>query len=172
MSDLTLVIGNKNYASWSLRAWIFMKHLGLEFREVVIPLYTPAADVELRKWTPSGRVPVLWDDKLCVWDSLAICEYAAELAGHGWPEERVARAVARSACAEMHSGFDALRNEWPMNARARDRRTVMTPELKRDVERIDALWNDCRTRFAGTGRWLFGAYSVADAMYVPVVLRF
>jgi len=172
VQDLTLVIGNKNYASWSLRAWILMKHVGLAFREVVIPLYTPEAQGALRKWSPSGRVPVLWDGALCVWDSLAICEYVAELAGQGWSPEPPGRAVARSACAEMHAGFSALRTEWPMNARARNRRTVMTGALKADIERIDAIWKDCRERFGRNGPWLFGAYSIADAMYAPVALRF
>lgn len=172
MSELTLVIGNKNYSSWSLRPWILMKRLGMKFREVVIPLYTPTAEAEIRKYSPSGRVPVLRDGPLCVWDSLAICEYVAELTERGWPLDPPVRAVARSACAEMHSGFNALRAEWPMNARARNRRTVMTPGLRADIERIDAIWNDCRARFGGSGAWLFGDYSIADAMYAPVALRF
>lgn len=172
MPDLTLIIGNKNYSSWSLRPWILMRHVGLEFREVVIPLYTAATHVEIRKYGPSGRVPVLRDGTLCVWDSLAICEYVADLTGCGWPRERPARAVARSTCAEMHSGFTDLRTEWPMNARARDRRTASTPGLAADIERIDAIWRDCRERFGSAGPWLFGEYSIADAMYAPVVLRF
>ena len=172
MSTLTLVIGNRNYSSWSLRPWALLKHLGLEFREVLIPLDTPATKDEIEKYGPSGRVPVLLDGELCIWDSLAICEYAAELAGRGWPREPRARAVARSVCAEMHSGFANLRMEWPMNARARHRRTVITPGLEADIDRVDEIWNDCRRRFGAAGPWLFGEYSIADAMYAPVVLRF
>ena len=106
-----------------------------------------------------------------LWDSLAICEYACELAGRGWPAPREARAVARSVCAEMHSGFSILRSQWPMNARALGRRTAVNPERSADVARIEDLWADCRGRFGAGGPWLFGEYSVADAMYAPVVLR-
>jgi glutathione S-transferase len=128
---------------------------------------------EIDKQGPSGKVPVLRDGELCVWDSLAICEYIAELRGAGWPTDAAARAVARSVAAEMHSGFINLRSQWPMNARARDRRTPMTPTLEADIKRVDDLWADCRRRFgAGKGPWLFGEFSVADAMYAPVVLRF
>ena len=172
MSDLTLVIGNKNYSSWSLRPWMLLKHLGVEFREVLIRLDTPTTKDEIEKYAPSGRVPVLLDGELSVWDSLAICEYVAELSGRGWPQDARARAVARSVCAEMHSGFANLRMEWPMNARARNRRTVSTPGLEADVDRVDEIWNDCRRRFGAAGPWLFGEYSIADAMYAPVVLRF
>jgi glutathione S-transferase len=172
MSDLTLVIGNKNYSSWSLRAWILLKHLELEFRERLIRLDTPTSKDEIETYGPSGRVPVLLDGELRVWDSLAICEYVAELTGRGWPRDARARAVARSVCAEMHSGFANLRLEWPMNARARNRRTVITPGLEADIDRVDEIWNDCRGRFGAAGPWLFGEYSVADAMYAPVVLRF
>ena len=172
MSDLTLVIGNKNYSSWSLRPWILMKRLGLDFQELLIPLYTPGSRDELEKHCPSGRVPVLRQGKLSVWDSLAICEYVAELTGRGWPAKAEARAVARSVCAEMHSGFANLRSEWPMNARARNRRTPMTPSLEADIDRVDVIWNDCRRRFGTGGPWLFGEYSIADAMYAPVALRF
>jgi glutathione S-transferase len=118
-------------------------------------------------------VPALRHGGLTVWDSLAICEYIAEFTGKGWPAQREARAVARSVCAEMHSGFVNLRTEWPMNARARNRRTPVTSSLEADIDRIDEIWNDCRRRFGtGGGPWLFGEYSIADAMYAPVVLRF
>ena len=172
MAPLTLIIGNKNYSSWSLRAWLFMRHAGLQFAESVIALDTPGVREELDRCSPSGRVPVLRHGKLCVWDSLAICEYAAELSGKGWPKDAEARAVARAVSAEMHSGFSTLRSLWPMNARARNRRTAITAALEADIERIDESWNDCRGRFGGGGPWLFGDYSVADAMYAPVVLRF
>ena len=172
MAPLTLVIGNKNYSPWSLRPWLLMKHVSLEFQEVLIPLDTPETREQIDRYAPSGRVPVLRQGTLCVWDSLAICEYIVELCGKGWPQAREARAVARAVCAEMHSGFSTLRSLWPMNARVRNRRTAVTAALEADIERIDEIWNDCRSRFGGGGPWLFGEYSVADAMYAPVVLRF
>jgi len=172
MSPLTLVIGNKNYSSWSLRPWILLKHLGVAFDEVLIPLDTPEFKEQVEKYGPSGRVPVLVHGTVHVWDSLAICEYVAELTSAGWPSDRHARAVARSVCCEMHSGFANLRMEWPMNARARNRRTPMTPGLEEDIDRIEEIWIDCRRRFGAGGPWLFGEYSIADALYAPVVLRF
>ncbi len=117
-------------------------------------------------------MPVLQARRAAVWDSLAICEYVCELAGRGWPADRAARAIARSVCAEMHSGFSILRSQWPMNARAAGRRTAPNPERAADIARIEELWSDCRRRFGASGPWLFGEYSVADAMYAPVVLRF
>ena len=172
MAPLTLIIGNKNYSPWSLRPWLFMKHVGLEFQEILVPLDTPETREQIDRYTPSGRVPVLRQGALCVWDSLAICEYIAELSGKGWPQAPEARAVARAVCAEVHSGFSTLRSLWPMNARARNRRTAITAALEADIERIDEMWNDCRGRFGAGGPWLFGEYGVADAMYAPVVLRF
>ena len=172
MTDLTLVIGNKNYSSWSLRPWMLLKHLALAFDEVLIPLDTPEFKEQAEKYGPSGCVPVLRHGTHCIWDSLAICEYVAELASKGWPQDRHARAVARSVSAEIHSGFANLRMEWPMNARARNRHTPMTPALEADIDRVDEIWNDCRRRFGAGGPWLFGEYSIADAMYAPVVLRF
>ena len=172
MSELLLTIGNKNYSSWSLRPWILMKHLGLSFTERSLPLDTPEFARDIVALSPSRRVPVLNDGDIMIWDSLAICEYACELAGSGWPRERAARAMARSACAEMHAGFSILRSQWPMNARATGRHTAPNPERTAEIVRIEQLWNDCRTRFGSAGPWLFGGYSVADAMYAPVVLRF
>jgi glutathione S-transferase len=172
MSELRLHIGNKNYSSWSLRPWILLKHLGVDFEERIIPLDTPDFARDIAPLSPTRRVPVLEHGPLRLWDSLAICEYACDLAGGGWPRERAARAVARSVCAEMHAGFGALRSQWPMNARAEGRRTAPDPERESDIARIGELWNDCRTRFGAAGPWLFGEYSVADAMYAPVVLRF
>jgi len=165
-------MGNKNYSSWSLRPWVLMKHLGLPFEERVLQLDTAQFAQQIAALSPTRRVPILRHGALLVWDSLAICEYACELAGAGWPEDREARAVARSACAEMHSGFEALRSQWPMNARATGRRTPPDAARAADIARIDQLWTDCRTRFGVRGPWLFGDYSVADAMYAPVVLRF
>ena len=172
MAPLTLVIGNKNYSSWSLRPWLFMKHQGVTFDEILIPLDTPSTRENIDKYGPSGRVPVLRKGELAIWDSLAICEYIAEIAGGGWPKDPLVRAVARSVSAEMHSGFANLRTLWPMNARARNRRTAMTAALEADIERIDEIWNDCRARFGAGGPWLFGEYCIADAMYAPVALRF
>jgi len=172
VSDLNLIIGNKNYSSWSLRPWMLLRHLGLPFRETLVTLDTPEFKDQIAQYGPSGRVPVLLHEGLSIWDSLAICEYLVELTGRGLPTERGARAVARSVSAEMHSGFSALRAQWPMNARARNRRTPITAALKADLERVQELWLDCRRRFGQHGPWLFGEYSVADAMYAPVVLRF
>jgi glutathione S-transferase len=172
MAPLTLVIGNKNYSSWSLRAWLLLKHIGVAFDEIVVALDQPDTREQLDRHGPSGRVPVLHHGELRVWDSLAICEYVAELTGKGWPAAREARAQARSVSAEMHSGFSTLRSLWPMNARARNRRTAVTAALEADVERIDEIWIGCRSRFGSGGSWLFGEYSIADAMYAPVVLRF
>jgi glutathione S-transferase len=172
MASLTLVIGNKNYSSWSLRPWLFMKHQGVSFDEILVPLDLPDTRENIDKYGPSGRVPVLLNGTLAIWDSLAICEYIAETTGKGWPLDPTARAIARSVSAEMHSGFATLRSLWPMNARARNRHTAMTAALEADIERIDEIWNDCRARFGAGGPWLFGDYSIADAMYAPVVLRF
>jgi glutathione S-transferase len=172
MSDLTLVIGNKNYSSWSLRPWILMKHLGLDFQERLVPLFQPGFAEDIKKCSPSGKVPALLQGEICVWDSLAICEYLGELTGRALPKDAEARAVARSVCAEMHSGFSNLRNAWPMNARARNRQVPMTPGVQADVNRVEEIWSDCRRRFGAGGPWLFGEYSAVDAMYAPVVLRF
>jgi glutathione S-transferase len=167
-----LIVGNKNYSSWSLRPWLLMKHLGLGFAERLVPLHTPEFARDVGAVSPTRRVPVLEHGSLVIWDSLAICEYACELAGRGWPREREARAVARAVSAEMHSGFSMLRSQWPMNARAEGRRTAASAERAAEIARIEQLWSDCRQRFGADGPWLFGEYSVADAMYAPVVLRF
>jgi glutathione S-transferase len=172
VDDLKLTIGNKNYSSWSLRAWIFLRNLGVNFSERVVPLDTPTYQRDIAAFSPTRRVPVLEHGDLRVWDSLAICEYASELTGRGWPEDRAARALARSVSAEMHSGFGALRSQWPMNARAEGRNTPVDAALAADLARIEDLWSDCRRQFGSRGPWLFGEYSVADAMYAPVVLRF
>jgi len=168
---MLLTMGNKNYSSWSLRPWILMKHLELAFEERVLPLDTPEFSRDIATISPTKRVPILKHGSLLVWDSLAICEYVCEVAGRGWPKERAARAVARAACAEMHASFSILRSQWPMNARAIDRRTAPSPERSAEIARVEQLWTECRTRFGGGGPWLFGEYSAADAMYAPVVLR-
>jgi glutathione S-transferase len=173
MSEFHLIMGNKRYSSWSLRPWILMTHAGVQFRETIVPLDTPEFKDQVSRYSPTRRLPVLQHGALTIWDSLAICEYIAEVTGRGLPASRAARAAARSVCAEMHSGFGNLRDQWPLSTTAHDRRTRMTPELEGDIKRIDELWSDCRARLAGNGGpWLFGEYSMADAMYAPVVLRF
>lgn len=174
MSDLTLVVGNKNYSSWSLRPWLAMKQFGLRFEEIRIPLYQPDSGAQIRQYSPAGKVPILIHDRITVWDSLAICEYLAEqFPSHTWlPSDRPARAVARSICAEMHSGFQALRQNMPMNCRARLPGQGLTPDVQTDIDRILTIWQQCRQQFGNTGDFLFGAFTIADAMYAPVVLRF
>ena len=172
MHELTLVIGTRNYSSWSLRPWMLLRHLGLEFRERLIHFDTDEFAAVVRELSPSRRVPVLLHGPVRTWESLAICEYASELAdGRGWPTDRAGRAQARALAAEMHASFAALRSQCPMNARARDRRVAMTPELGRDIRRIDAIWSACPEAGREDGPWLFGRYSAADAMFSPVVLR-
>jgi glutathione S-transferase len=173
VAALTLVIGNRNYSSWSLRPWILIQHLGLDCTEHRIVLDTPTFGAEAARFSPTKRVPVLIDGGLTIWESTAILEYLSELGGgRGWPAATDARAVARAATAEMHAGFAALRSGYPMNIRARNRRVPMTAPLGADIARIDALWTECRQRFGSGGPWLFGAYSAADAMYLPVAFRF
>jgi glutathione S-transferase len=169
---LTLYIGNRNYSSWSLRPWILARHLELEFDERLIPLDQPDSAARIRAVNPAGRVPALRCGDTLVWESLAIGETLCELAGRGLPADPALRALARSVSAEMHAGFTALRTQWPMNARATGRRTAMNSALAQDIQRIATLWRDCRGRCADAGPWLFGEYSLADAMYAPVVLRF
>ncbi len=169
---LTLVIGNKNYSSWSLRPWLALKQAGIAFHEVAVDLYGPDSKARILKHSPSGKVPALIDAGLTVWDSMAICEYAAEFEPSLWPRQRAARAVARAVSAEMHAGFAALRSEMPMNCKAALPGEGRTPEVERDIARIAALWEECRERFGGGGAFLFGAFSIADAMYAPVVWRF
>jgi glutathione S-transferase len=172
---MKLIIGNKNYSSWSLRPWLLMRMLDLPFEEVLIPLYTPDAKAQLLARAPSGKVPALHDGTLVVWDSLAIVEYLAEQypGVPVWPADAEARAIARSVTAEMHAGFSALRTHMPMNCRASLPGKGHTPEVLADIARITALWSDCRARFgAAGGPFLFGAFSAADAFYAPVVTRF
>lgn len=172
MSGLVLVVGNKNYSSWSLRPWLAMKQLGLEFEEKRISLYVPGAKEKLRGYSPAGKVPILIDGERRIWDSLAILEYLAESQPSLWPAAPAARALARSISAEMHSGFAALRQHMSMNIRRRHPGKGRTPETLADIARIVAMWSDCRTRFGADGPFLFGTFGAADAMYAPVVLRF
>jgi glutathione S-transferase len=170
---LTLVIGDKNLSSWSLRPWILLKQAGLDFGEVRLPLDTQQFRDEIARYSPARRVPVLLDGTTRVWDSLAICEYVNELVGgEAWPNDPVARAHARAVSAEMHSGFQALRSTWSMRAALQGLQVPLGPDATADLERIDEIWRDCRDRYGSHGPWLFGHYSIADAMYAPVVLRF
>ncbi|PJK29261.1 glutathione S-transferase family protein [Minwuia thermotolerans] len=171
---LGLIIGNRIYSSWSLRGWLLARQSGLEFDCEVVPLRQPDTAARIRARAPAGKVPALIDGGLVVWDSLAIAEYLAERAPEAgiWPAETAARAVARSACAEMHSGFAALRQAWPMNLKRRGPALAADEAAAADVERIVALWADCRDRFGDGGDYLFGAWSAADAFYAPVVSRF
>ena len=177
MADFTVVIGNKNYSSWSLRGWLMAKIAGIEFEEVVIPLDLPETQAAIRKHSPSGRVPVLLHRGLAVWESLAIAEYLNDLKPEAglWPSSAAARAHARAISAEMHAGFAELRNNMPMNIRASYPGKGMTPGVRADIERISGLWRDCRKRFAGAFQkdegFLFGTFGAADAMYAPVVTR-
>ncbi len=174
MADLTLVLGNRNYSSWSLRAWLAMRIAGLEFDVEVIPLDQPETKQAILSRSPAGRVPVLHSGDLVVWDSLAICEHTAELAPRAklWPEDAAARAVARAASAEMHAGFAALRATLPMNIRADRPGVAIEAPAQADIERITEIWRDCRARFGAAGPFLFGAPTIADAMFAPVVARF
>jgi len=172
MSALTLVIGTCNYSSWSLRPWLLLKQLGLEFTARQYHFGTPEFESEVPKLSPTRRVPVLLHGERRIWESLAICEYASELAqGRGWPAEAGRRAMARSVATEMHAGFQALRADCPMNARATGRRVPKTPPLEQDLRRIDAIWSGCRRDNGELGPYLFGEFSIADAMFAPVVLR-
>lgn len=169
---LTLVIGNKNLSSWSLRPWLVLKHFGLAFKEIKLPLDTPEFHREIVKYTPSRRVPVLIDGAVTIWDSLAIAEYLNEkVQGRAWPADAAIRAHARAVSAEMHSGFGALREHWPMKATG-SAAVELPPAGKNDVARVQQLWHECRSQYAQRGPWLFGDYSIADAMYAPVALRF
>ena len=171
---MKLVIGNKNYSSWSLRPWLLMRVLDLPFDEQLVPLYAPGSKPELLLRSPTGKVPALHDGDLVIWDSLAITEYLAEqFPGVAvWPADSDARAIARCVAAEMHSGFSALRTHMPMNCRASLPGKGQTPEVLADIARICELWLDCRSRFSRGGPFLFGAFSAADAFYAPVVTRF
>ena len=169
----TLVIGNKTYSSWSLRPWLLMRHFGVEFEEEVLPLDTPEFFRRIPDYSPTGRVPALHVDGEVVWDSLAICETANERwsGGRGWPTEPRARAAARSAACEMHSGFAALRSQLPMNCKRQPRAPHWDAAVDRDVARIEAIWRDLRGRFGGAGNFLCGDFGIVDAMYAPVCVR-
>ena len=171
---MQLVIANKNYSSWSMRPWILLRQAGIAFDEVQLKFGEGTKVIGIDKYSAAGKVPVLVIDGEPVWDSLAICETLAEMhpEKHLWPEDEKARRVARSVCAEMHSGFQQMRSKMPMNIRTQYPGKGMTPESKRDIDRVVAIWTECRERFGGAGSLLFGRFSIADAFYAPVVTRF
>ncbi|MFN0063562.1 MAG: glutathione S-transferase family protein [Myxococcaceae bacterium] len=174
MPSYTLIIGNKNYSSWSWRAWLALKQTGASFEEVVVPLDTPQTAVAIAKYSPAGRVPVLRHGERVIWDSLAIAEYLAEQHPKAglWPEDIDARAYARCVVAEMHSGFAALRSNCTMNLRLNaPGKGLDAPGVAQDVARLRDIWTEGRKRFGGTGEFLCGRYSVADAFFTPVVGR-
>jgi len=173
---LKLVIGNKNYSSWSMRPWLAMRANGIGFEEIFIPLYTDnKADKDrILTFSASGKVPVLVDGDIVVWDSLAIIEYVAERFPDArlWPEDRAERAHARAISAEMHSGFLPLRNACGMNLHRPVRAIALSEDVQANIVRIQNIWSDCRERYAGRGPFLFGSFGAADAMFAPVVHRF
>ena len=168
-----LIIGNKNYSSWSLRAWFLLREADIDFDEHRIALDVEDTARQIAEFSPAGKVPVLLLDDVAVWDSLAIAETVAEHwpEKNLWPRDSATRAHARSISAEMHSGFGELRSRMPMNCRAMGRRVALPDELTRDIDRVFDIWSDCYRRYGDKGSWLFGEFSIADAMYAPVVLR-
>ena len=176
MAQLTLVLGNKNYSSWSMRAGVALNQFDIDFEEVVIPLDQADSSARIRAHSPTGRVPVLHDGDLTVWESLAICEYVAETQQTRpmWPIDADARAHARAVAHEMHAGFATLRRDLPMDCRARHSDWHRSETAQNDIDRIVELWIHCRTRFGkpNDDEFLFGGFSIADAMYAPVASRF
>ncbi|MDP6704748.1 MAG: glutathione S-transferase [Alphaproteobacteria bacterium] len=174
MAKATLVIGTPNLSSWSLRPWLLMRQLEISFEEVLIELDRPTSKAEILRHSPAGRVPVLKEGGLAIWESLAIIEYLAERSPEleVWPRDRAARAEARSLSAEMHSGFAALRDELPLEVTARRPGTTYSADAAADIARIVECWEAVLARHRGGGGFLFGAFSAADAMFAPVVSRF
>jgi glutathione S-transferase len=172
--EIDLVIGDKAWSSWSLRPWLAAKVAGIPFREVPVGLRRADTAAEIAQHSPSGRIPVLIRGEFSVWDSLAICEYLTELAPEArlWPAGPEARAVARSISAEMHSGFQALRNEFPMDFHARIGGLVPSAQARADIRRVVQIWREVRREFGADGPFLFGGFTIADAMYAPVATRF
>ena len=174
MPKLKLVIGNKNYSSWSMRPWVLLRGAGIPFEEVQLWFDDAGHIAEARRYSPTGQVPVLLIDSDPVWDSLAICETVAGMFPEKnlWPADARARQVARSICAEMHAGFRDLRSAMPMNIRDSHPGKGMNAAVRRDIDRIVALWSDCHARYGGGKPLLFGQFTIADAFYAPVVMRF
>lgn len=171
MDNCELVIGNKNYSSWSLRPWLAMRAAGVAFAETVIPLDHDDTKSRILARSPAGRVPILQQGDVMVWESLAICEYIAESNPSLWPDDAKARAAARAVSAEMHAGFMELRKAMPMNCRRVPAKIATTPEIDADIARMYEIWRNCRSRYGAGGDFLFGNFSIADAMIAPVVSR-
>ncbi len=171
MAKLVLVVGNKNYSSWSLRPYMALKMAGIPFEEKLIRFGEPAFGKAVRKISKAARVPVLLVNGTSIWDSLAILEYAAEVNPNLWPKDKIACAIARSVSAEMHSGFQGLRSDCPMNIRRNPKAIAISENAKANVKRIDNIWSSCRKEFGKGGPFLFGKFSNADAMYAPVASR-
>ena len=171
---IRLVVGSKHLSSWSLRPYLVLKQVGVPFEEVVIELQQPTTAEQIKRWSPSGKVPVLMHDGITVWDSLAIAEYLHETFPQAglWPSSPALRAHARSIAAEMHSGFAALRGELPMNLRRVAEPKAVSPLAQTEIDRVQAIWRQCRAAYGSAGPFLFGAFSIADAMFAPVVTRF
>lgn len=171
---MRLIIGNKNYSSWSLRPWLLLRHHGIEFEEIRIPLYQPESKAEIQRYSAAGQVPVLQDGEITVWDSLAICDYVAERFPHiqAWPVDVGARAWARSASCEMHSGFTRIRHHLSMNCRKRVVFSPISTELAAEIQRVCAIWQEGGRRYGGEGGFLCGSFGIVDAMYAPMVTRF
>jgi glutathione S-transferase len=173
---LKLIIGNRAYSSWSMRGWLACRQSGLEFEELVVPLF--GEEWERRRdgdeFAPSGKVPILWDGECVVWDSLAIVDFLADRVGRErfWPEDDSARGMARSMAAEIHSSFANLKRELPMNVRRSYTPVDLSDQVTEEIDRILQLWAQARARFGGTGEFLFGDWCAADIMYAPVVTRF
>lgn len=173
MCDLRIVIGDKAYSSWSLRAWLILKMSGLPFEEIKVKLRQPDTAAAIRRYSPSGKVPLLYDGDLRIWESLAIGEYLAERVATPalWPADGEARAVARAVSAEMHAGFGALRRDFPMDCGRREKKSPQG-EAATDIARITEIWRHCRATYGQGGPFLFGTFSVADGMLAPVASRF
>jgi glutathione S-transferase len=169
---MQLVIGTRQWSSWSLRPWLALKRAGAAFDEIVVPLRTPQTGALLAAYSPGGQCPVLIDGDRTVWDSLAICEYLAERFAGLWPEDSAARALGRSACAQMHAGFASLRGECSMDLAAPAAAVELSPATQADIRKIVALWRGLRARFGARGPYLLGEWSIADAFYTPVATRF
>ena len=171
-----LVIANRNYSSWSLRAWLFLTESNVSFEEIRIPMFTETWPEEIARYSPAGRVPVLLVNDITVWDSTAIIEHVRERHPDavGWPKSAQMRAHARSISAEIHSGFLAVRDELPQNIRTRNKLDVsqLSESCRKQIARIDEIWTDCRKKYGRSGDWLFGDFSLADIMFTPVALRF
>jgi len=174
VSEFKLIIGNKAYSSWSLRGWLALKAAGLDFEVEVVPLFEEGHAEIMKAKTPAGKVPVLLHGEAVIWESLAIAEYVNELRPDAklWPENPTARAYARSISSEMATGFPAVRSEFPMNVRRMIPGIQPSADAQAEIERIQAIWNECRTNYGLGGPFLFGEFSIADIMYAPVALRF